>query len=277
MAMTVRTNIASMFSISRLGRTNVELRRNLERLSSGRRINSARDDAAGLAVAEILESASRGLRVALRNANDGLAFLQTAETAAAEVSNIVKRMRELAVQSASDTLADSERSYLQEEFVALSTEVDRIANATNFNGVSVADGSTTSIGIQVGISNAPGNDQIQIILTALTATAVGVDAGAVDLSSSTNAQNSIALLDGALDYVNGARSELGAVQNRVESAIRQVDTYMRSITTAESQVRDADYAIESAQLTKYQVMQQAGVAVLAQAKNINTAAAQLLQ
>lgn len=277
MSLTVRTNLAALQSTSALGRTNLSLRRTYERLSSGRRINKARDDAAGLAVAEVLDAQARSLRVAMRNANDGMAFLETAETAAEEVANIVKRMRELAVQSSSETLADRERSFLQDEFVALSSEVDRIASATTFNGVSVADGSVATIGIQVGVDNAPGNDQIQISLASLTASAVGVATATVDLSSATLAQNSISRLDTALDYVNGARSDLGAVQNRVESAIRQIDTYTRAIVSAESQVRDADFAIESAELTKFQVMQQAGVAVLAQAKNLNTSAAQLLQ
>ena len=277
MALTVRTNIASMNSISRLNMTNDSLQRTLGRISSGMRINSARDDAAGLAVAENLDAAKRSLMVAMRNANDGIAFIQTAETAAEEVANIIKRMRELAVQSASETLQDAERSYLQDEFVALATEVDRIANATNFNGVSIADGSTASIDVQIGINNVAANDRIAVTLADLRATQVGIDTGTVDLSTATNAQNSLDLIDTALDYVNGSRSDLGAVQNRIESAMRQLDTYTQSIAMAESQIRDADYAVESAELTKLQVMQQAGVAVLAQAKNINAQAAQLLQ
>lgn len=277
MALTVRTNIASMNSISRLNMTNQHLQRTLGRIASGMRINAARDDAAGLAMAENLDAAKRSLMVAMRNANDGIGFIQTAETAAEEVANIVKRMRELAVQSASETLQDSERSYIQDEFVALAAEVDRIANATNFNGVSIADGSTSNLDVQIGIYNVAANDRIGISLADLRATQVGVDTGTVDLSTATLAQSSLDLLDNALDYVNGARSSLGAVQNRIESAMRQLDTYTQSIAAAESQIRDADYAVESAEMTKFQVMQQAGVAVLAQAKNINAQAAQLLQ
>ncbi len=276
MALTVRTNVASMNSISRLNQTNLHLTRTLGRISSGLRINAARDDAAGLGMAENLDAAKRSLMVAMRNANDGIAFIQTAETAAEEVANIVKRMRELAVQSASETLDDQERSYLQDEFVALSTEVDRIAQATNFNGVSIASAST-ALGVQVGINDTSSIDRINISLVDLTANQVGVDTGSINLSSASNAFNSLQELDNALDYVNSARSGLGATQNRIESAIRQLDTYTQSLSMAESQIRDADYAVESAEMTKFQVMQQAGVAVLAQAKNINAQAAQLLQ
>lgn len=277
MALTVRTNLASMHSISHLNRTNMHLQRTLGRISTGLRINAARDDAAGLGMAENLDATKRSLVVASRNANDSIGFIQTAETAAEEVANIIKRMRELAVQSASETLADQERSYIQDEFVALSSEVDRIANATNFNGVSVSDGSTSNLDVQIGIYNIAANDRIGISLADLRATQVGVDTGTVDLSSATLAQSSLDLLDNALDYVNSARSNLGAIQNRVESAMRQLDSYTQAITGAESQIRDADYAVESAEMTKFQVMQQAGVAVLAQAKNINAQAAQLLQ
>ncbi|MBX2796054.1 MAG: flagellin FliC [Myxococcales bacterium] len=277
MALTVRTNLASMNSISQLNMTNGKLGRNLARISSGMRINSARDDAAGLGVAENLDTAKRSLMVAMRNTNDGIAVIQTAESATAEVSNIIKRMRELAVQSASDTLDDVERSFIQDEFLALTTEVDRIANVTNFNGVQLSDGSTASIDVQVGINNVAANDRITLALADLTAATVGVDTGTIDLSTAGNAQSALAALDTALDVVNSYRSVYGATQNRLESSLRNLDSYVQNLAMAESQIRDADYAVESAQLTKFQVMQQAGVAVLAQAKNINAQAAQLLQ
>ncbi|MBX2796572.1 MAG: flagellin FliC [Myxococcales bacterium] len=277
MALTVNTNLASMHSISALNQTNMNLKGSLSRISSGTRIVSAADDAAGLGVAENLSAAQRSLRMAARNTNDGISIVQTAESAAGEVSNIIKRMRELAVQSSSDTLEDTERSYIQDEFVALATEVDRIANVTEFNGVALAEGTNATIAVQVGINNVAANDRIDITLGDLTGGTLGIDTGSIDLSSSGNAQSALAALDTALDTVNGYRSSLGASQNRLESAFRQLDSYTQNLAAAESQIRDTDFAVESAEMAKYQIMQQAGVAVLAQAKAINAQAAQLIQ
>ena len=180
MALTVNTNIASMSALTQLNQSNRALSGTLERISTGLRINSAADDAAGLAVAENLDAQSRSLSVAARNTNDGIAIIQTAESASSEVSNILKRMRELAVQSASDTLGDPERAYIQEEFLGLSAEIDRIAAGTEFNGVSLADGSAPTISVQVGINNTV-NDQIDITLGDLRAATMGVDVGSVDM------------------------------------------------------------------------------------------------
>ncbi|HHO51043.1 MAG TPA: flagellin FliC, partial [Deltaproteobacteria bacterium] len=174
MALTVRTNLTSMTSISHLNMNNQKLSSSLARISSGMRINSAADDAAGLGVAENLDAAGRSLRMAMRNTNDGIAVVQTAEGAANEVANIIKRMRELAVQSSSETLENTERTYINDEFSALSTEVDRIANVTEFNGLALADGTNATLDVQVGINNVAANDRIAITLGDLTAATLGV-------------------------------------------------------------------------------------------------------
>ncbi len=276
MALTVNTNLASMNTVAKVNRTNQGLQKTLGRISSGLRINSAADDAAGLGVAENLDAASRSLRQAMRNTNDGISVVQTAEGAANEVANIIKRMRELAVQSASETLDNGERAYIQDEFVQLSEEVDRIANVTEFNGRKLSNGSLPTIGVQVGINNTA-DDQIVLTLGDLTATTLGVDTGAIDLSTSTLASAALPGLDAALDTVNSYRSGFGAVQNRMESSLRNLENADQNLSAAQSQIRDADFAKEASEMAKYNVMQQAGVAALTQAKNINQSAAQLLQ
>ena len=183
----------------------------------------------------------------------------------------------LAVQSASETLDDGERTYLQDENAQLIQEIDRISAVTEFNGLSLTDGTITTgtIGVQVGINNTT-DDQIDITLGDLRAT-TGLGVGAVDVSSSTTAGAALSVIDAALDTVNGIRSDYGAVQNRLESAMRNLENYDQNLTSAESQIRDADFAKESAEMAKFQVMQQAGVAALSQAKSINMQAAQLIQ
>ena len=276
MALTVNTNLASMNTVAKVNRTNMGLQKTLGRISSGLRINSAADDAAGLGVAENLDTASRSMRQAMRNTNDGISVVQTAEGAANETANILKRMRELAVQSASETLDDGERAYIQDEFVQLSEEVDRIANVTEFNGLPLSDGTNAVIQVQVGINNTA-DDQIAVTLGDLTSATLGVDTGTIDLSTSAGASAALPGLDAALDTVNAYRSEFGAVQNRLESSLRNLENADQNITAAESQIRDADFALEASEMAQYNVMQQAGVAALTQAKNINQSAAQLLQ
>ncbi len=274
MSMTVRTNIAAMQSAGQLGRTQKNLSRTLGRISSGMRITQAADDAAGLGVATALETSVISTRQAMRNANDGISIIQTAESATNEVTDILQRMRELAIQSASDTLANDERSYIQDEFLQLRQEVERIAAVTEFNGVSLTDGSSSSIDVQVGIQNSS-NSLITITLGDLT-TAAGLGIDSITLLSSTGARSALDFLDTALSSVNSTRSLFGAVQNRLESALNNSQVYSEALSAAESQIRDADFAVETSELTKLQIMQQAGVAALAQAKNINQSVISLL-
>ncbi len=275
MALTVNTNITSLSAQTQLNRTTRSLGNTFERISSGLRINKAADDAAGLAVAENLSAASRSARVAMRNTNDGISVLQTAEGSSMEVVNIVKRMRELAVQSASETLANAERAYIQDEYDELASEVDRIALTSEFNGLSLADGSISQMQVQVGINNSV-NDRITITTGDLRATVLGIDTAVVDLSTATGAQAAMTTLDSALDSLNSYRSGFGAVQNRLDSALRNQETYTENLASAESQIRDADFAWETAQMAKDQILQQAGTSILSQANQLPAAALSLL-
>jgi len=275
MALTVNTNMASMNALNALNKGSRSLAGAFRKISSGLRITQAGDDAAGLAVAENLDAAGRSLRQAMRNTNDGISVIQTAEGATAEVANILKRMRELAIESSSETLADTERAYIQDEYEQLEGEVDRISAVTEFNGVSLADGTNSTIDVQVGINDSA-DDRIAITLSDLRAATLGIDTASMDLSSAATAQSAIDEIDTALDTVNGYRSSFGAVQNRLESALTNLEIYTENLAAAESQVRDADFAFETAEMAKFQIMQQAGVAVLGQANAMNQAALRLV-
>lgn len=275
MALTVNTNMASVDAINQLSSSTRKLAGSFERVASGLRINKAADDAAGLGVAENLDAASRSARQAMRNTNDGISLLNTAEGATGEVANILKRMRELAIQSASDTLDTDERQYIQDEFTELVGEVSRISAVTEFNGVQLTNTNTT-LSVQVGINNTS-NDRISISMGDLRATVLGIDTGSVNLSTVTGAQSAIAIFDTALDSVNSYRSGYGSAQNRLETALRNVEIYVENITAAESRIRDADYAYETAEMAKHQILQQAGISVLSQAKAINQGVLSLIQ
>lgn len=263
MALVINHNLSSLTAQRNLSNTGRSLGKAFERVSSGLRVNSAADDAAGLGVAENLEAASRSARVAMRNTNDGISVVQTAEGATSEVGNILKRMRELAVQSSSETLDTTERGYIQDEFTALTAEVDRIAQVTEFNGLKLTNNSNTSLAIQVGVNNST-NDRISITMGDLRSTALGVDAAAMSLSTVTGAQSAITDLDTALDSVNGYRSTYGAAQNRLTNSLVNLEVYSENLVAAESRIRDADFAHETAEMAKLQIMQQAGLSVLSQ-------------
>ena len=271
--MSVRTNVASMMAAGQLSNTNKGLATSLGKISSGLRINTAAEDAAGLGVATNLENQVISTRQAMRNTNDGISIIQTAESASNEVTDILQRMRELAVQSSSETLADSERSFISDEFNQLRSEVGRIASVTEFNGISLANGTTTTLSVQVGIQNAA-SSRIDIALGDITTSGLAINA--ISLDSVTNARSAIDSLDTALTSVNGFRSSFGAVQNRLDSALNNSQIYVESLSSAASQIMDTDFATETSNLTKLQIMQQAGVASLAQAKNINQSVISLL-
>lgn len=276
MAITVNSNASANRAMTQLSKTGRSLASSFQRISSGLRISKAADDAAGLGVAENLKVAWKSAKVAQRNIGDGVSMIAVAEGASAEVGSILGRMRELAVQSASETLGDDERAYIQDEYTALSSEVDRIANVTEFNGQALTDGSTTTVAVQVGIGNTA-DDQVSITMGDLTAATLGVDTGSLDMSTSTGASSSITAIDSAIAMVSGYRSDYGAVENRLGSALNNLETYVENTQSAESQIRDADFAYETAELSKNQVLQQAGVSVLAQAKSMSQSALTLLQ
>lgn len=275
MALTVNTNMAAMAAANTLNNTQGALSNTLARVSSGLRVTKAADDAAGQAVATNLSSQARSGRQAIRNANDGISVIQTAESASKEVISILDRMRELAVQSSSETLEDGERSYIDSEFNQLSAEVERIAQSTEFNDIALSDGATSQLAVQVGV-DASSNSRVSIELGDLTASNLGVDTTSVDLSKASSAQSAITTIDAAIDSVNSIRASYGATQNRLESSINNMSNYVESLSAAASQIQDADYAHETAEMTRLQVMQQAGVAALGQARGMNQSVLSLL-
>ncbi|MFM7201090.1 MAG: flagellin [Myxococcota bacterium] len=280
MGFRINTNLDSIVGINNLSRTNSRLSSNFGRLSSGLRINKAADDAAGLAVSESLRSQLKGLGQAIRNTNDGVSIIQTAEGALNQIQNNLSRLRELTIQSASGTLGDTDRSYINTESTALLAEIDRLANVTEFNGRVLLNGSasagtgTVSIDVQVGINNTS-NDRITIQVSSARTQALGINT--VNLSSSTNAQNSIQSIDQAIQRVSSSRSVLGATQNRLGSALGNLAISFENLSSAESQIRDVDFANETADLSRNQILQQAGVSVLSQANSGNQAVLNLIR
>lgn len=275
MALSIRTNLMAAQSLTHLGRTNRSLTESLARISSGYRVNSAADDPAGAAVAINLETRNRSLQTAIRNANDGVSMIQTSESATDEVTDLLQRMRELAVEGSSETLDSDERSYLEDEFDELVDEVERIAANTEFNGIVLTDGTTTQVDAQVGIDNAS-SSRITIDLGDLTSTTLGLTS-AVTVVSVTGASAAIDTIDAALDSVNEYRSELGASQTRLDSAINFAESYSSALTLAEGNILDADIAKESANMAKFQILQEAGLAALTQANQINQSVLKLLE
>jgi flagellin len=275
MALTVNTNMAAMRASSSLNNTQGSLSSTLARVSSGLRITKAADDAAGQAVATNLSTQARSGKQAMRNANDGISVIQTAEAASKEVISILDRMRELAVQSSSETLEDGERAYIDAEFHQLSDEVERIAQVTEFNDISLTEGTNTALAVQVGV-DASSNSRISITLGDLSTDNLSVETTDIDLTAASTSQSAITTIDAAIDSVNSMRASYGAVQNRLESSINNMSSYVEALSSAASQIQDADYAHETAEMTRLQVMQQAGVAALGQARGMNQSVLSLL-
>ena len=260
MSITVRTNIASATAYNNVSRAGRGLTDTFARVSSGLRISKAADDAAGLALAETLDAESRSGRQAMRNTNDGISAVQIAEGATAEVGDLLKRMRELAVQSSNETLSNTERGYIDGEFDELNSEITRIANNTEFNGVTLTDGSDTQLEIQVG-TGGTANDRVAVNFGDLSSLGLGT----AGLDTAANARTAIDTIDTAIGTVNSYRADYGSGQNRLETSLRTMENYTLNTKAAESRIRDADMAYETAEMSKFQVMQQAGIAALAQA------------
>jgi len=257
----INTNMLSLNAQRNLSSSQTSLATALQRLSSGLRINSAKDDAAGLAISERFTAQIRGLNQAVRNANDGISLAQTAEGAMAEVTNNLQRIRELAVQSANATNSASDRASLQAEVDQLLEEIDRVADQTTFNGTALLDGSFTSAVFQVG---ANAGETITVAVT-IDANVAALFAASPDVSSVAGATAAIGNVDLALDSINSARAEFGAIQNRFSSVIANLTTAAENLTASRSRIQDADFAAETAALTRAQILQQAGIAILAQA------------
>jgi flagellin len=277
MGLRISTNLASI-SAQRTLQANTEAAgKAMTRLSSGDRITSAGDDAAGLSISERLRGQIRSLKQAQRNANDGISLVQVAEGSLSEISNNLIRMRELAVQAASDTIGDRERSFIDQEVQQLKIEVDRVANSTNFNGTKLLNGEAHKdvLEIQVGGYNQP-SDRIgyQVANYNVKTDNIGIDSTQVlDVDS---ARQSLEEVDAALDKVNGYRASLGAMQNRLHSTSNSLGINIESLASANSRIRDTDVAEESAELVKRNILNQANIAVLAQANQMPANALKLL-
>lgn len=273
MALTVNTNVAALNAQRNLNITQVGLNKSLQRLSSGLRINSAADDAAGLAISEGMRSEIRSMNQAVRNANDGVSMVQVAEGALNEVSNILGRMRELATQAATGTLASTQRGYINSEFGRLASEITRIAGATKFNGITLLSSAKT-VDIQVGVNNVAAVDRIGVALTSMDAATLQVNTA---INTSTLAQDMLDTLDTAIQTVSQQRANLGAAQNRFQSVIANLQVSVENTSAAESRIRDVDVASESATLTRGNILTQAGTAILAQANQLPQNALSLLR
>jgi len=276
MAIRINTNVESVFAQKHLARTQRSLRSTMEHLSSGLRLTRAADDAAGMGVSQKMRAHIQSLKMAQRNANDGISLVQTAEGALSETGDILARMRELAVESASDVLQATERAYLQTEFTALQEEIERIADSTEFNGLNLSDGTTTSIAVQVGIFNVAAEDRITVTLQDSQTATLGVNTAVVALGTAAASQTAITAIDTAIDSVNNSRSSYGAAQNQLGSALRNLENYTENLVETESRIRDVDFASETANMTRNQIFQQAGISILSQANSSPQAALSLL-
>lgn len=275
----IMTNTSSLNAQRNLSQTKLGLDRSMSRLSSGLRINRAGDDAAGLAISESLKSQIRSLGQAERNANDGISLLQTGENSMNEMSSIMSRLRELAMQSATDTVGDTQRGYIEQEAVALRTEIDRIAAVTEFSGTPLIDGSLVAIDLQIGINNTA-SDRLSITIPAMDTATLGTSGGAalntVDLSTKLGAQTALGIIDVAIEDISTERANIGAYENRLQVTIANLQSARENLGAANSRIRDTDIASETAALTRQNILMQAGVTVLGQANQLPSVALSLL-
>jgi len=279
MPLIINSNLASLNATRNLNRTQGSLQTSLQRLSSGLRINSAKDDASGLAIVEGFTKQIRGNAVAIRNAGDGISLGQTAETSLGQVANNLQRIRELAVQAANGAIGDTERQQVQKEVDQLTQELSRIIQTSEFNGTALLSAAST-LNFQVGFDGAA-NNRVSVSTTAVTGItgyAASLTAtGTVNVSTSAGASAAIGSIDTAITTITNTRATFGAVQNRFEAVIANLEAFNESLTAARSRIQDADFAAETANLTRAQILQQAGVSVLAQANSLPQTALALLQ
>jgi flagellin len=277
MGLRINTNVASLNAQRNLGNTRINMNKALEKLSSGQRINRAGDDAAGLAISENLKAQIKGLGQAERNAEDGISLVQIAEGALGEVSNILIRLRELSVQAASDTIGTTERKFLNVEFEQLTSEVDRIANSTEFNRVPLLNGTGAVFDIQIGTRNDPISDRLTFDASSADVNVAALGLNLASVSDKISAQNSLTSIDQAIISVSGIRADFGALQNRLQSTVNNIQVSVENLASANSRVRDTDVAAETAELTKQNILMQAGTSVLTQANSSTNSALSLIQ
>jgi flagellin len=264
--MVVQHNLTAMNSNRMLGLTTSSQAKSTEKLSSGYRVNRAADDAAGLAISEKMRRQIKGLTQATRNAQDGISCVQTAEGALTEVHDMLQRMNTLAVQASNDTMTSADRAYLNQEVRALVSEIDRVASTTTFNEQNLLDGTFSGKNLQVG---AESGQYIGISISAMSSTGIGVDGVQVSGTNNTKAEEAISTIKTALAKVSSQRADLGAVQNRLEHTIKNLDNVVENTTAAESAIRDTDMATEMVTFSNANILAQAGTSMLAQANQSN--------
>lgn len=276
MGLRINTNVASLNAQRNLRGSKLGLDKSLERLSSGYRINRAGDDAAGLAISENLKAQIRGLKQASRNAQDGISLVQVAEGGLNEISSILIRLRELAVQAASDTIGPVERQFLNVEYDQLVSEVDRIADGTEFNGTLLLSGTGSILDFQVGTRNDPNIDRLSFDASKADANSAALGVNLTSVADKASAQNSLSAIDSAIVSVSAMRADFGAVQNRLQSTINNLAVSVENMAAANSRIRDVDVAEETAEMTMNNVLLNAGTSVLAQANQTSQVALGLL-
>ncbi|MDH3771432.1 MAG: flagellin [Nitrospirota bacterium] len=271
----VNNNIESITAQRNLGINSAKLQGSIARLSSGLRITKASDDAAGLGISETLRAQIRSINQAVRNSNDGISLLQVADGGAANIGNLLSRLRELASQSASGILGSNERSFLDQEFVALRSEIDRISNVTEFNGTKLLSGTgNEGLSLQIGFRSSA-NDTLSLSLNDLDTAALNLTS--TNVSTSQAALTALSNIDSAISSVASARANIGSLQNRIDAAVANLSVASENITAAESRIRDADIAFETSQFVRNQILVSAGVSILAQANTLPQQALSLLQ
>jgi flagellin len=276
MGLRIGTNTMALNAQRNLAATNRSMQGAMERLSSGNRINKSSDDAAGLAISENLRGIIRGYRQANRNANDGISLVQVAEGSLNEVSTMLIRLRELAVQASSDTIGDTERKFVDVEYQQLKSEIQRITDSTNFNGYDLLNGTGGVIDIQVGVHNNPFHDRISFNASAANSSLEALGMTAETVATKDSAQMSLNRVDEALTSVNAIRSNFGALQNRLQSTSQNLLVADENLSAANSRIRDADIAAETAEMTRNSILTQAGISVLGQANSAQQLALKLL-
>jgi len=275
MALRINTNIPAVHAMVDLSRHTRQLVRTFGRISSGLRINESRDDPAGMAVAENLATEGKSIAQATRNTNDGISIMSASEGASTEVAELLRRMRELALASSSSTMSNTDRVNVHNDAQEMFEEIKRISSSTKFNGIQLTDGTATNLDVQVG-TDGLSHSQLNIKLGDLTTTGLSITTSNIDISTTTNASAAVSILDNALSTVNGYRASFGSSSNRLNSALQGLQSSASTVAIAEGNIRDADFAYETAQMTKLQIMQQASIAVLAQANSLGSAALGLL-
>lgn len=276
MGLRINTNVVSLAAQRALSISNAEKQDSLQKLSSGTRIVRAADDAAGLAISEKMKAQIRGVKQAERNAGDGISMVQTAEGGLTEIGNILVRLRELSMQSASDTVNDVERGFTNLEYQNLKQEIERISQVTEFNGNKLLNGTGGDYDFQVGVHNDPFQDRITFQTSNLAAGVNDLGVAEIDISSKEGAQVSLAVLDDAIEQVSGQRAELGAKQNRLSSTVNNLQLNAENLSAANSRIRDTDYAQETARNTQLNILTNAGASVLAQTNASGSAALKLI-